>query len=106
MRHNIATLSVSPSARRMKPMRVAIPIQLTDEERLTLLRWSRGRSTPARLIQRARIVLAAAAGQRNLEIAEELGTDNQTVGRWRSRFATHGLAGIQQDAPRGGRPAT
>ncbi len=87
-------------------MRVAISIQLTNEERSTLLRWSRGRSTPARLILRAKIVLAAAAGQRNIAIAEELGTDNQTVGRWRNRFAADHLPGIQKDAPRGGRPAT
>lgn len=87
-------------------MRVAVPIQITDEERSTLLRWSRGRSTPARLILRARIVLAAAEGKRNIDIASELNTDNQTVGRWRTRFAADRLAGIQQDAPRGGRPAT
>src|SRR5215470_8262709 len=106
MRHNFMILSVISSARRMIPMRVAIPIQVTDEERATLLRWSRGRSTPARLILRARIVLAAAEGKRNIDIASELNTDNQTVGRWRSRFASDRLAGIQKDAPRGGRPPT
>jgi len=90
----------------MTPMRVAVPVQITDEERTTLVRWSRGRSTPARLILRARIVLAAAEGKRNSDIARELNTDNQTVGRWRSRFATDRLVGIQKDAPRGGRPAT
>jgi transposase len=90
----------------MATMRVAISIRITDEERVTLLRWSRGRSTPARLILRAKIVLAAAEAKRNIDIARELKTDNQTVGRWRNRFAAQRLAGIQKDAPRGGRPPT
>ncbi len=54
-------------------MRVATTITLTDEERTTLTKWSRGRSTPARLIQRAQIVLAAADGRENKEIAADLG---------------------------------
>lgn len=87
-------------------MRVAIAITLTDEERTTLLKWSRGRSTPARLIQRAQIVLAAADGQENKEIAVALGCTRRTVGTWRSRFAAERLAGIECDAPRGGRTAT
>ena len=87
-------------------MRVAIPIELTADERTTLERWSRGRSTPSRLVLRAKIVLAAAAGKRNDQIAEELGTRQRTVGEWRKRFAASRLAGIEKDAPRGGRPAT
>lgn len=87
-------------------MRVAKAITLTDEERTTLLKWSRGRSTPARLIQRAQIVLAAADGQENKEIAVALGCTRRTVGTWRSRFAAERLAGIECDAPRGGRTAT
>jgi hypothetical protein len=46
-------------------MRVATPISLTDEERVLLTKWSRGRSTPARLVLRAKIVLAAAGGSEN-----------------------------------------
>ena len=56
-------------------MRIAKAITLTDEERVTLSKWSRGRSTPARLVQRAKIVLAAADGRENKEIAVELGKD-------------------------------
>jgi DNA-binding NarL/FixJ family response regulator len=67
-------------------MRVAKAITLTDEERATLVKWSRGRSTPARLIQRAQIVLAAADGRENKEIAAELGCTRRTVGTWRNRF--------------------
>lgn len=87
-------------------MRVAKAITLTDEERVTLTKWSRGRSTPARLIQRAKIVLAAAGGRENKEIALELGCTRRTVGTWRKRFAEQRLAGIEQDAPRGGRRAS
>lgn len=84
-------------------MRVAARITLTEEQRITLESWSRGRRTPARLVLRARIVLRAAQGLENREIAIMLGTDRESVGRWRSRFAKHGLSGIQKDAPRSGR---
>jgi transposase len=90
----------------MIPMRRAIAITLTDEERLTLLRWARGRSVEARLVLRAKIVLAAAEGCENKQIAAELGTLRKTVGLWRQRFARARLSGIERDAPRGGRPAT
>jgi transposase len=84
-------------------MRVAPQIVLTEEQRATLQRWSRGRTTPARLVKRARIVLLAAEGRNNHEIADEAGIERTVVGRWRQRFAEQGLAGIEQDAPRGGR---
>jgi transposase len=87
-------------------MRVAPQITLDDEQRKTLQRWSRGRSTPARLVLRARIVLLAAKGKQNKDMASELGVDRSIVGRWRSRFAQHGPAGIEKDAPRGGRKPT
>lgn len=85
-------------------MRVAAAIELSAEERSALERWARGRATPARLVLRARIVLAAAAGRRNQDIAADLGTQPRTVGLWRQRFAASRLAGIEKDAPRGGRP--
>jgi transposase len=87
-------------------MRRAVAITLTDEERVTLLRWARGRSVEARLVLRAKIVLAAAEGCENKQIAAELGTLRKTVGLWRQRFARARLSGIERDAPRGGRPAT
>jgi transposase len=87
-------------------MRIAKAIVLTDEERVALTKWSRGRSTPARLVLRAKIVLAAADGRENKDISAELGCTRRTVGTWRSRFAELRLEGIQQDAPRGGRAAT
>lgn len=87
-------------------MRVAPTITLTPDVRQTLEGWSRGRSTPARQVLRARIVLAAAEGKENRVIAKELDTDRLLVGKWRKRFAEKGLAGIEKDAPRGGRKAT
>lgn len=84
-------------------MRVAPQVVLTEEQRTTLRRWSRGRTTPTRLVRRSQIVLLAAEGKENLEIAAGLGIERTIVGRWRRRFAEQGLAGIEQDAPRGGR---
>jgi transposase len=85
-------------------MRRACEITLTDTDRATLERWSRSRSTEARLVERARIVLLAAEGRENQDIASELGITRATVGRWRARFSERGVAGIEKDAPRGGRP--
>ena len=92
-------------------MRVAAAIELTDAERTALLKWSRGRSTPARLVPRARIVLAAAAGTQNTEIAVALNCRRETVARWRHCFAGQPagqrLTSLEQDAPRTGhRPVT
>jgi transposase len=87
-------------------MRVAVKIKLKEEERKTLTRWSRGRSTPARQVLRAKIVLMAADGKMNKDIKTALKTDAQTVKRWRDRFAEQGLSGLLKDAPRGGRKPT
>ena len=87
-------------------MRVACAIALSDEERETLERWQRGRGTPARLVTRAKIVLRAAEGMMNKDIARQVGTDRLSVARWRRRFAEKGLAGIAKDAPRSGRRPT
>lgn len=87
-------------------MRIAPAISLADQDRKTLESWARGRTTPARLAQRARIILLDSQDRENIEIAEEVGTDRQTVGRWRSRFVREGIEGIRKDRPRGGREPT
>lgn len=87
-------------------MRVAPEILLSPEERQLLEKFARGRSTPARLVQRAQIILLASEGKENREIAAELGIVRHTVGRWRSRYAQLGLAGIERDSPRSGRLPT
>ena len=61
--HLIIGLSVLSSEERMVPMRLAPKVILTDEQRTLLMKWSRGRSTPSRLVRRAQIVLLAAEGK-------------------------------------------
>ena len=84
-------------------MRRAVKIELTEDERGTLLKWSRGKRTQARVVERAKIVLAAADGKQNKQIAIDLAISEPTVGKWRKRFAEQRLAGIEKDLPRGGR---
>jgi transposase len=85
-------------------MRIAPQIELTDTERQILQKWARGRSTPARLVMRAKIVLLAAEGVESQQIAADLGTSRPTVRLWRGRFAEDRIAGIEKDAARPGRP--
>lgn len=87
-------------------MRVAPPVTLSDEDRAILKRWARGRSTPARLVTRALVVLAAADGSQNIQIAADLGIRHNTAALRRGRFIAKGVAGLEKDAPRGGRKRT
>jgi transposase len=87
-------------------MRVAPTVVLGQEQQKTLEQWARGRCLPARLVERSRIVLLAAAGKQDLEIAAELGISNQKAARWRKRFLHAGMAGLEKDAPRPGRTPT
>lgn len=87
-------------------MRVAIEIVLTDEEQAHLARLVRSKLTSVRLAQRARIVLLAAQGRRNNDIAAQLGIGKVQVSRWRQRYAQSRLAGIERELPRGAPPVT
>jgi transposase len=87
------------------PSNVASTIELTNDERAQLEAWARRRSSAQALAQRSRIVLAAAEGLKNTEIAERLGTGRPMVTKWRNRFAAHRLDGLS-DEPRPGRPRT
>ncbi len=84
-------------------MRVAPRIELTEEEMASLLGWRNGRKSPVRLAERARIVLLAAEGRQDLDIAETLLITPKKAARWRRRFLAKGLAGLEKDAPRPGR---
>ena len=84
-------------------MRVAPTVALTDDQLQTLEQWARGRSLPARQVERARIVLLAADGEQDIDIATRLRITNQKVARWRQRFLEAGIAGLEKDAPRPGR---
>src|SRR3712207_6841422 len=84
-------------------MRIAAPLQIAEEDRSTLVSWTRSSSLRAGLAQRARIVLLAGEGTPNTEIAARVGTSRPTVNLWRRRYATGGLAALG-DRPRSGRP--
>jgi transposase len=84
-------------------MKLAEPIMLSGEERLTLASWATGRSFPYRLVQRARIICMATDGILSQDIARELGISRPTVQLWRQRFLALRLAGLEKDAPRPGR---
>ena len=78
---------------------------LSDDERDTLERWARRRTTAQALALRCRIVLACAEGGNNLEVAARLGVGDHTVGKWRNRFIDRRLDGLH-DEPRPGKPRT
>ena len=85
------------------PSPLPVPIELTAEERALLQAWERRRTSAQALALRSRIVLAAAAGPNNTEIARELGIAVSSVRKWRNRFAEHRLDGLT-DEPRPGQP--
>ena len=85
-------------------MRVAKPVELSDEEERRLQILSKRKRVEVRVQLRARIVLKAAKGASHLEIAETLGVDRRVARRWRERFIEAGVEGLLKDAPRPGRP--
>src|SRR5215208_7198057 len=87
------------------PIAAPVGIELTDDERARLESWARRRSSAQALALRSRIVLLAADGRNNTEIAERLGVHRPMVRKWRGRFAEQRLDGLT-DEPRPGRPRT
>ncbi len=87
-------------------MRIAAAVDLNPEQRRALERMARARSMPARVVERARIVLLAADGLENKQIARRMNTTPKKAARWRSRFLAGGIAALQKDAPRPGKPRT
>ncbi len=84
-------------------MRRAIPILLTNEERMQLEKLTRSKRASVRLVERSRIVLLASQGKQDIDIAAELDISRQKAARWRQRYAELGLPGVEKDAPRSGR---
>src|SRR6266705_1639167 len=78
-------------------------IELSPEERLVLEARARKYTLPYREVFRARIILLAAEGLRNDEIAMRLDTRREVVSLWRKRFFEERLAGLEE-RPRPGRP--
>jgi len=87
------------------PVPIVCPVFLAPEEHARLESLVRAHSTPQAFAFRCRLILRAAAPERpsNLQVATELACERPTVGRWRQRYLTDGLNGLQ-DAPRSGRP--
>jgi transposase len=81
----------------------AVAIVLDDVEKRELTALTRKHGAPQAVAERARIVLAAAGGLKNKEIASKLGVCTHTVGTWRNRFADHRMDGLY-DEPRPGAP--
>lgn len=79
-------------------------VVLTAGERRELEARARRYTSPYRDVIRAKIVLLAASGLRNDEIAARLDTPRQIVSKWRHRFFQDRLAGLEEE-PRGGRTA-
>jgi transposase len=85
------------------PTPAAVEIVLSAEERAQLESWERRRTSAQALAERSRIVLAAAEGLKNTEIARRLGVHRGMVAKWRNRFAADRLDGLC-DEPRPGQP--
>jgi hypothetical protein len=78
-------------------------IVLSSSERAELERRVGCYTLPHKVVQRAKLILYAAEGQSNVEIARRLESAPEVVGRWRKRFFEERLAGLE-DRPRAGRP--
>lgn len=87
------------------PRKSPYVLDLTPEQRRELEVRARRYTLPYRDVVRAKIVLMAAQGLDNDEIAARLDTRREIVSKWRKRFFEHGLAGLDE-RPRGGRPPT
>jgi transposase len=80
-------------------------VEVSAEDRRELERIVRAASSEVRMVERARIVLAASEGLTTAQIAQRVGCAERTVKKWRPRYARHGLEGLR-DAPRSGAPLT
>ena len=81
----------------------SLTLVLGESDRELLESWARSSALRAGLVERSRIVLAVAAGEQTSAIARRLGVSRPTVIKWRERFLTDGVGGLD-DAARSGRP--
>jgi transposase len=80
-------------------------VVLSRDDRTVLEERASSRNASHAVVVRARIVLIAADGARNIDIADRVGVCVDVASRWRKRFCEHGLDGLK-DRPRSGRPRT
>lgn len=83
------------------PIRI---VAVSRRDRAALEALVRTRTTPQRVVERAKIVLASAAGQSGAAICAQLGVSRPTVSLWLDRYDAEGVAGLLADRPRAGRP--
>ena len=89
--------------RRSIPRAAGLRLALADEARAALGKWVRGRTTPQRVVFRARVILLLADGLTERATARQLNTSRQTVSLWRLRVEQEGIATILRDRPGRGR---
>src|ERR1035441_4757316 len=86
--------------------KVANPVVLCETDRSQLQRWVRAQFTPQQVALRSRILLLAAEGKQDLEIASALKVNRHTPALWRKRFRAQGLEGLWEVQPGRGRKPT
>jgi AcrR family transcriptional regulator len=89
----------------VKTGRPKAAVVLSDAERDELLRGARAATSTQAYALRCKIILASAEGSTNTETAQRFGISMPTVGKWRTRFLEHRMAGLADEA-RPGRPAS
>jgi transcriptional regulator with XRE-family HTH domain len=82
------------------------PLTLSSADREEIQRWLKAHGTPQQVVMRSRIVLAAAEGQPDSTIAEQLDINRKTVTLWRSRYADEGIDSLWEVAAGRGRKPT
>ncbi|MBT9463767.1 IS630 family transposase [Hydrogenophaga sp.] len=92
-----------PLLQEVEAMRVAEAIEPDEKTEAELRRLSKGRRVEARVQQRARVILLAAQGWQNKDIADEVKLDRRQVALWRRRFIEGGVQALLLDASRSGR---
>src|SRR5271156_3663758 len=85
--------------------KIAPAVTLSDSDRVQLQQWVRAHFTPQQVALRSRILLLAAEGKENLEIAAELKVNRHTPALWRQRFIQDGLDAVWEiQSGRGRKP--
>lgn len=87
-------------------MRITPRPELSPEDHAWLRKQATSAVAPRRLVERCQVILRAAHGETNEQIAAALGMSRQKAARWRARFAESGRAGLEHDAPGRGRKPT
>lgn len=80
---------------------VAIPIELSEEERIELQIIARSTRAEHRMVHRAKIILMLSEGKTYSEIKQALSTNHQAIAKWKKRYIEHGIAGLKDASGRG-----